>query len=176
VAADPSDPSIDRLAHLFRAHPAWTAAARRLEPEATSTVYFRHRPGEAWRLEQREGVTRLLPGAAADPDFVFRFAEGSIARLEAVHGGIGDFAVELFTLITEDDPEVRVGFRIAAGFPRLVRRGYLGLLLAAGPRVVAFGASHGIRTLGALRRFVAQLRNRGPESWEQGDGETKLRP
>jgi hypothetical protein len=175
VVADPPDPTLDRLARLFREHPAWTAAARRLVPQATSTVYFRHRPGEAWRLEQREGVTRLLPGAAADPDFVFRFTEGSIARLEAVRGGVGDFAVELFTLITEDDPDVRVGFRIVAGFPRLVRRGYLGLLLAAGPRVVAFGASHGIRTLGALRRFVAQVRDRTPESWEGEDGPTKLR-
>ncbi|MDH3214649.1 MAG: hypothetical protein OEM05_19390 [Myxococcales bacterium] len=167
--------SIDRLARLFLEHPAWVTAARRLAPQATSTVYFAHRPGEPWRLEHREGRTRLLPGAAADPDFVFRFAATSAERLETVRGGIGDFAVALFTLITEEDPEARVDFRIVAGFPRLVRRGYLGLLVAAGPRVVAFGASHGIRTLAALRRFAAQRRAGTPEPWEVEDGETALR-
>ncbi len=61
-----------------------------------------------------------------------------------------------------------MGLRIVAGFPRLVRRGYLGLLLASGPRVLAFGASHGVRTVGALRRLVAQLRDSGPADWETG--------
>jgi hypothetical protein len=103
-----------------------------------------------------------------DPDFVFRFTPSAIERLEAVTGGIGEFAVELFTLITEADSDTGVGFRIVASFPRLLRRGYVGLLLAAGPRVVAFGATHGIRTVGALRRFVAQLRDSGPADWETG--------
>ena len=156
----------ERLARLYREHPAWRSAARRLVAAATSTVYFSHRAGEPWHLEQREGETRLLPGAAPDPDFVFRFTPDSIERLEAVTGGVGDFAVELFTLIAEADPDEGVGLRIVAGFPRLVRRGYLGLLLASGPRVVAFGATHGVRTVGALRRLVARLRDSGPADWE----------
>jgi hypothetical protein len=45
------------------------------------------------------------------------------------------------------------------------------LLLAAGPPVLAFGAGHGIRTLGALRRFVADLRTRGPADWEREETE-----
>jgi hypothetical protein len=40
------------------------------------------------------------------------------------------------------------------------------LLLAAGPRVLAFGAAHGVRTLGALRRLVSDFRARGPADWE----------
>lgn len=171
VTSATRDESIDRLARLFLEHPAWVAAARRLTPQATSTVYFSHRHGEPWRLEQRDGQTWLVRGAATDPDFVFHFTQTSIARLESVRGGIGDFAVELFTLITEDDPDARLGFRVVAGFPRLMRRGYLGLLVAAGPRVLAFGAFHGIRTLGALRRFLAQRRARAPEAWEVDGGE-----
>jgi hypothetical protein len=159
------DEWVERLARLFAEHPAWVAAARRLAPEATSGVFFRHLPGKAFRLEQDAGGTRLLPGAARDPDLVFRFPPRSVERLEAVRGGIGEFAVELFSLMIEEDPEARVDFRVAADFSRLVRRGYLALLLAAGPRVLAFGAAHGIRTLGALRRFAAGLR-RGPEPWE----------
>lgn len=166
MASHTSDEWIERLARLYRDHPAWKSAARRLVSAATSTVYFSHRAGEPWHLEQRDGQTRLLPGAATDPDFVFRFTPRAIERLEAVTGGIGEFAVELFTLITEAESDTGVGFRTVAGFPRLLRRGYVGLLLAAGPRVVVFGSTHGIRTVGALRRFVAQLRDSGPADWE----------
>lgn len=169
MATAPPDEWIDRLARLFREHPAWRAAARHLAADATSTVFFRQRPGEAWHLEHRSGRTRLLPGAARDPDFVFRFTPASVVRLEAVTGGIGDFAVELFTLMTEEDPEAHVDFRIAASFYRLARRGYVQLLVAAGPRVVAFGAANGVHGLGALRRFVAQLRGRGHAPWERCD-------
>ncbi len=163
------DAVVERLARLFGEHPAWVRAARQLAPEATSSVYFSHRPGEVWHLEQPRGTTQLLPGAAADPDFVFRFTPAAIARLEAVGGGIGDFAVELFRLVLADDPELRVGLRIAARFGRLLRRGYLGLLVAAGPRVLAFGAAHGIRTPGALRRFVTQIHSPTPAEWETPD-------
>ena len=47
----PGDEWTERLAKLFAEHPAWIAAAQLLSPEATSTVFFRHRPGEPWRLE-----------------------------------------------------------------------------------------------------------------------------
>lgn len=156
---------------LFFEHPAWVSAARHISSRATSTVYFSHVPGQAWRLEQRDDRTRLLPGAASDPDFVFRFTPEAISRLDAVEGGIGDFAVTLFELMVEDDPDLHVGFRITAGFGRLASRGYLRLLAAAGPRVVTFGAAHGIRTLSALRRFVAGLRARSPEDWESEPGD-----
>jgi hypothetical protein len=168
VAAD--DAVVERLAGLFGGHPAWVRAARYLSDDASSSVYFSHRPGEVWRLLQVGGVTRLLPGAADDPDFVFRFTPQAVDRLEAVQGGIGDFAVALFELVLAEDPRLRVGLRIAAPFGRLVRRGYLGLLVAAGPRVLAFGGAHGIRSLGALRRFVADIRSRVPADWETGCG------
>ncbi len=161
---------MERLARLFREHPAWVRAARQLAPEATSSVYFSHRPGEVWQLAQPRGVTQLLPGAAADPDFVLRFTPAAVARLEAVRGGIGEFAVELFGLVLADHPGLQVGLRIAAPFGRLLRRGYLRLLVAAGPRVVAFGAAHGIRTPGALRRFVTQIRSSTPADWEAQGG------
>jgi hypothetical protein len=166
MATSKRDEWVDRLARLFREHPAWVAAAHHLSSGASSTVYFAHhldRDGhEPWRLEQCDAGTCLLPGAARDPDFIFRFSPESIEQLEAVDGTVGDFAVALFSLVVDDE----VQLRIAAGFPRLIRRGYVKLLLVAGPPVVAFGATHGIRTLGALRRLVAGLRRRGPADWE----------
>jgi len=160
------DPWIERLARLFREHPAWREAARFIDRRATSSVFFTHCPGEPWHLERRGDETLLLPGVADDPDFVFRFAPAAIARLEAVRGGPGDFAAELFTLALAEDPAERVDLRIAAGMTRLLRRGYVRLLLAAGPRGRALGTAHGVLGLRGLQRLVATLRRSEREAWE----------
>jgi len=164
------DPVVAKLAQLFAQHPAWVTAAQKLEPEATSGVFFHHLPGEAWRLERCDGETHLLAGAARDPDLVFRFSARAVDRLAAVDGGIGDFAVELFRLITEPDEDLRVGFRVAVAFPRLLRRGYLSVLGAGGWRVLAFGAARGVRTVAQLRALVEALSRNEPEPWERSPG------
>lgn len=160
------DPHIAALASFFATHPACLAASRCVTVGATSKVFFAHRPGEPWHLLRHRDGSRLEPGPAPDPDFAFCFPPGAIDRLTAVTGGIGDFAVCLFSLIVEDDPSLRVGFRVIAGWARLARNGYVRLLLAGGPQVLAFGASHGIRSVGQLRRFVNAARSRGPDGWE----------
>lgn len=160
------DPWIDRLASLFRLHPAWREAARAIDSRSTSNVYFTHRPGEPWHLERRGDLTLLLPGAAPDPDFAFRFPSGAVARLEAVRGESNDFAAELFALALDEDPEVRVEVRAIASFPRLLKRGYVRLLLASGPRVRALGAAHGVSGINGVRRLVAAVRASGPRDWE----------
>jgi hypothetical protein len=160
------DPSVARLAALFLEHPAWVAAARHTREGVSSKVFFSHLPGAPWHLVRVGGESLLRPGPSTSPDFAFRFTPASIARLAAVEGGVGNFAIALFSLILEEDEELRVGFRIIASFPQLALRGYLRLLLAAGPEVLAFGARHGIATPGALRPLVAQLRARPPEPWE----------
>jgi hypothetical protein len=180
LSAEPAgDPHVERLARLFREHPAWCQAALLLRDEATSRVLFRHRPGERWRLVREAGETRLLPGDASDPDLVFRFPPAAIERLARAEGSIGDFAVGLFGLVVTDDPDSRVDLRVAAPFSRLARRGYVRLLVAAGVRVLAFGARHGVRSLGELRRLVERLAARPPEAWEGAGGgnpDGELRP
>jgi hypothetical protein len=161
-----ADAVVEHLAELFADHPAWVKAATHLSPRATSTVYFSHRPGETWCLAQEHGRSVMRPGRAADPDFVFRFTPAAVERLGTVEGGIGEFATTLFGLMLAEDESVRVGMRIAAGFLRLTTRGYVKLLVAAGPSVLAFGARHGVATLAGLRRFVADLSKRGVEDWE----------
>lgn len=163
-----ADPTVQALAMLFREHPAWRRAARRLAGRAESAVFFSHRPGRPWRLVRRRGETLLLEGRAHDPDFVFRFTPPSVERLAAVAGDdIGDFAVELLSCIVDPDESRAVGFRIVAPFTRLVRRGYVRLLLAAGPKLVAFGAARGVRSIGELRRLVAAMRRARPAAWER---------
>jgi hypothetical protein len=175
------DPHVASLARLFAEHPAWRAAARHVSRDATSRVLFTHRPGERWHLARRRGRSRLLPGDARDPDLVLRFSPEAIERLARVEGGVGAFAVELFELIAGEHSAARVDLRVAAPFARLARRGYVRLLLAAGWRVVAFGAARGVRTLADLARLVELLRSRPREPWEgdgegDGDGDGALRP
>lgn len=148
------DPVVRDLARLFRTHPAWCRAAARISQDATSSVTFRHRPGEAWRLVRRGGETHLEPGEARDPDLAFAFGKASVERLAATRGDVADFAIALFELIESDDPELHVDLRVEARFPRLVRRGYVRLLLWAGPRLLAWGARHGVFTVGQLRARV----------------------
>lgn len=163
MTSEQEDSSIARLARLFAEHPAWVDAARHLGASAESSVYFTHRPGEVWRLRSVEGGTRLDAGPSRDPDFALRFSPESIDALAAVEGDIGAFAVALFEQIEAG----RIDLRIHAGFARLARRGYVTLVLAAGPAVVAYGARHGIRGLGALRRLVGELATRRRSDWEQ---------
>jgi len=158
---------IETLARMFREHPAWQETARLIDPRSTSTVYFRHRPDEPWRLERRGDDTLLLPGAAEDPDFVFRFTPGAIARLAAVRGNAGDFAAELFSMAWSDDPAVRVNIRIACGFARLLRRGYVRLLLGAGPRARAIAASHGVDGMSSIQHLAATMRKIDRAGWEE---------
>jgi hypothetical protein len=56
------------------------------------------------------------------------------------------------------DPALRVELRILSSFLTLTRRGYLRLLVAGGPRVLAWGAEHGVRSLGELRAWIARVR------------------
>ncbi len=163
-----SGDAIAVLVRLFAEHPVWRDAGATIRDGATSAVWFRERPGEPWHLEREAGVSRLRPGRAADPDFVFRFGAESIAALEAAGEDVGDFAVCLFEWMIHPDPDLRIDFRIVAGFPRLLRNGYVGLLARAGPQVAAFGARHGITGLGPLRRLVRLLRRSQPFAWEGG--------
>lgn len=155
------DASVTRLAELFATHPAWTQAAALLAEDACSNVRFRHRPGELWHLARVRGVTRLAPGARADADLELEFPPAAIERLAETRGGVGAFAVALFDLAIDPDPAHRVGLRILASFLTLTRRGYLRLLVAGGPSVLAWGAAHGVRSLGELRRSIARLRAGG---------------
>jgi hypothetical protein len=161
--------TVEELARLFAEHPAWRRAAQHIDPNATSDVYFSSHPGRAWHLERRDGTTRLCEGRSASPDLVFRFTPQAVLRLAAVRDGIGNFARTLFLLMLDPDPEVAIRFRIVAPFPRLLRRGYLRLLLAGGPALIAFGAEHGVRGLGDVRSMVRRLRSREPEPWESAE-------
>jgi hypothetical protein len=159
------DPHVHKLRSLFRSHPAWLEAARSVREGSTSRVLFSHVPGE-YQLVRRGAESVLLEGAAADPDFVFRFTPKAIDRLAAIASDdVADFAIVLFDCIVSDDPDSQVGLRVVASLPRLMVRGYVGLLFGGGPKLLSYGASRGVRNIGDLRKFLKQARASDPR-WE----------
>lgn len=156
-----ADPYVAKLADYFRTHPVWVNAARSIKEGASSSVVFSHLEGE-WHLLRRGGESLLLPGPATDPDLAFRFTPAAIERITKVEGNIGDFATELFACITSDDPELAVDVRVLAPFPRLLKRGYVQVLLRGGPKVLQYGAARGVRTLSDLRRLLKQVQSGEP--------------
>lgn len=151
------------LAHFYAHHPVWNKATNQLRPGAASTVYFSHKPDTAWCLIKTEEGVRLYPGPAEDPDFGFRFPPEAIEELVRVDGGVDDIAVALFDLMLSDDPARHVAFVVLAPFWRIARNGHLQMMLTAGPRVIAYGAGHGIRSVGQLRVLAKGLRGSSAE-------------
>ncbi len=159
------DPHIAQLRNLFLTHPAWLDAARNIKDGAQSRVVFSHVSGD-FHMLRKDGKSLLLEGKASDPDFAFRFTPAAIERLARVEGAnLADFAVELFDCIVSEDPELQVGLRILSSFPKLFMRGYVTLLMKGGPRVLAYGASRGVTSVGELRRFLKQAQASDPR-WE----------
>jgi hypothetical protein len=159
------DPHISKLRELFLGHPAWLKAARHIRDGASSRVVFSHVPGE-YQLLRKGGQSHLLEGVAEEPDFAFRFTPRAIDRLAAIQSDqVADFAIALFEGTIEEDPDLQVGLRVVGSFPRLMLRGYVGLLFGGGPRLLAYGASRGVRNVSDLRKFLKQTRVTDPR-WD----------
>lgn len=150
------DPHVELLRNLFLTHPAWLSAARSIKDGSTSSVRFSHVQG-AYHLLRKEGQSLLLSGPAADPDLAFRFTPRAIERLCAVQGSdIADFGVTLMECAGSEDPELQVRLRVVAGFSKLLRRGYVSLLMKGGPRVLAYGGRGA--SLMEVRKLLSQMR------------------
>lgn len=160
------DAYVEKLRTLFSTHPAWLSTAKSIRDGSSSRVYFSHLPGQEFHLLRKDGQNLLLDEPAVDPDFAFRFTPYSIDRLSSVEGSEqADFAIALFDCIVSEDPDEQVGLRVIAGFTRLVWRGYVTMLLRGGPRVLAYGATRGIHSVGDLRKFMRQTSASDPR-WE----------
>ena len=152
------DPHVELLRTLFLTHPAWRTASDHLKEGSSSRVLFSHVPGE-FQLLRKGHANLLLEGPAQDPDLAFRFTPLAIERLSRVKStDIADFALELLACAASTDPELQVRMLVIASFPKLLLRGYAGLLLKAGPRVLKGGGA-GRVGIGDARKWIAALRD-----------------
>lgn len=160
----PMDPHVELLRNLFATHPAWLMAGSHLKEGVTSIVRFTHVPGE-FHLLCTGGKNLLMDGPAKDPDLAFRFTPGSIERLSKVTGqDIADFGVELLECAGSSDPAVQVRIRVLTGFSKLLFRGYVGLLMRGGPRVLAYGGKG--TSFSDVRKVLSDMRAKD-NSWDE---------
>ncbi len=155
------DPYVKKLSEYFLSHPSWVDAAKNIKDGASSQVFFSHLDGE-WHLMREDGQSLLLEGPSPDPDFAFSFTPSSIDMLTGADGDIGDFAMVLFECVTSEDPDVQVRFRLISPFGKLLRRGYVQVLLRGGPRVLQLASSRGVRTLSDLRALLREAQSEDP--------------
>lgn len=148
---------VQTLRHFFAEHPVWVEAARSVKNGANSEVYFAGTKGQ-WHLMRDDGVSYLREGRAPSPDLSFVFTEAAVHRLVSMDGKeISDFAIILFDLITSEDENEKVGFRVTGSFFRILRRGYVQVLLKGGPRVLQYAARHGVTNLTDLSRLLSKV-------------------
>lgn len=154
------DRHVELLRNLFLTHPAWRAASNHLREGSSSRVIFSHVPGE-FHLLRQGNQNLLLEGRARDPDLAFRFTPKSIERLSQVQGtDIADFGVELLDCAASEDPEIQVRMLVISGFSKLLLRGYAGLLLKAGPRILrGSGGGGGGASISDVRKMISALRD-----------------
>lgn len=109
-------------------------------------VYMFSRPASGPRLE---------PGAPEVPDFTVRVSTGMVQALHELESDdIGEFGALIIGSGLSSDPNLHIGGALHAGFSRLWKHGYFGILRLGGWRVARVMAAKGLANLAALRRKI----------------------
>lgn len=163
-----SDSHTEAMSNALARHEGWRAVSRRIKSGAKAKVVFSHRPGDPWHVVWQRSGSLLRPGPVVDPDAAFLLTPGSIARLSTLDGGIPEIGSELAALLTHDDSELRMDLRITAPLSKLIRHGYVRLLLEAAAGGLTFDGTSVPTNPWAIRRFVAEFTGPEPAWWESG--------
>jgi hypothetical protein len=125
--------SFEALKRFFETAPAAAAATRPLSREAEVGLDLEGGPA---RFTMASGRAELEGGAARDPDFTLAIPDAAVKHITSfARSDAGELGIEFFKLAISRDPAIKVRIRIQASTPRLVSRGYLGVLAAGGLKV-----------------------------------------
>jgi hypothetical protein len=128
-----SGTGIEALSTFFQTAEVARRAARPLAPAAEAGLVVDGAPA---RFCIEAGQPAVRPEPARDPDFTLWLPPAAVERLTALASDdVGEMGVAFLQLALERDPSLRIGIRIHASTPRLVSRGYLGVLALGGFRV-----------------------------------------
>ena len=136
-------PSFEALRAFFETSKAARKATGPLSREAVVGIELAGGPAH---FTMAAGAARVLEGAAADPDFTLVLPDGAVTRLTSLPGDdVGAFGVEFFKLVLSQKPEEKVRIRVQASTPRLLGRGYLGVLALGGMKVTFWLLKNGVK-------------------------------
>ncbi len=138
-----STPSFDALKTFFETAKVARKATKPLSDGAE--VGLRLDGGPA-RFTVRDGRALVEDEAPREPDFTITLPDGAVRRITALQSDdVGEFGIEFFKLILEEDPAVKVRVKIDAPTSRLLHHGYLGVLAQGGMKVTWWLLKNGVK-------------------------------
>lgn len=147
-----------KLRRFFETSEAARRAASSLRKAAEVGVRFTDVPGD-FRFHSVDGKPAFEVGKAMDPDFELTLAPGAVDAITAQpQADVGELGVLFFQHIVAKDENDKVRVKLHSGLVRLTMRGWLGVLAAGGPKVIAWMAQKGLKGPGAVASALSRLK------------------
>src|SRR5881628_3099140 len=152
------EPSNVVLQRFFETSESARKAASHLKSAAQVAVRFTDVPGE-FHFGLAEGKPRFFTGAAKDPDFELTMAPGAVTAIAAQpNADVGELGILFFQHIVAQDPQSKIGVKLHSGLIKLTMRGWVGVMMSGGVKVLGWLASKGLKGPSAIAHAVSRLR------------------
>ena len=152
------EPSNVVLQRFFEQSEAARRASSSLKKAAQVAVRFTDVPGDfVFRLI--EGKPRFCEGRAEDPDFELTMAPGAVTAIAAQpDADVGDLGILFFQHIVAQDPQSKIGVKLHSGLIKLTMRGWVGVMMSGGGKIIGWMASKGLKGPSAIAHALSRLR------------------
>jgi hypothetical protein len=152
------EPSNVVLQRFFETSESARKAAAHLKAKAEVGVKFTDVPG-TYRFTLVDGKPRFLDGAAKDPDFELTLAPGAVTAIAAQpNADVGDLGILFFQHIISRDPNSKIGVKLHSGLIKLTLRGWVGVMMSGGGKVLGWMATKGLKGPTAIASALSRLR------------------
>ena len=152
------EPSNVILQRFFETSESARKAATHLRSAAEVGVQFTDVKGD-FRFTLVDGRPRFLDGKAKDPDFELTMAPGAVTAIAArPNADVGELGILFFQHIVAQDPQSKIGVKLHSGLIKLTMRGWVGVMLSGGGKVLGWLASKGLKGPSAVAHALSRLR------------------
>jgi hypothetical protein len=147
------------LRQLFEESGAARKAAKALSKAACVGVRFTDVPGD-FRFYAVDGKPRFEPGKAAEPDFELTLPPRAVHDICGKHSGdVGDLSILFVQHIFTNEPEQRVQVKVHSGLIKLTLHGWLRVVVAGCPKLIAYFARMGLKSPSVLAGAISRLKS-----------------
>jgi hypothetical protein len=152
------EPSNIVLQRFFETSESARKAASHLKAPAEVGVRFTDVAGD-YRFALVDGKPRFLAGKARDPDFELTMAPGAVTAIASrPDADPGDLGVLFFQHIIASDPQSKIGVKLHSGLLKLTMRGWIGVMMSGGAKVIGWMAAKGLKGPSAIASALGRLR------------------
>jgi hypothetical protein len=152
------EPSNVVLRRFFETSESARRAASHLKAPAEVGVRFTDVAGD-YRFTLVDGKPRFLDGRALDPDFELTMAPGAVTAIASKpDADLGDLGILFFQHIIARDPQSKIGVKLHSGLLKLTKRGWIGVMMSGGAKVIGWLATKGVKGPTAIANALSRLR------------------